>query len=125
MAGEGQAHLDPHLPAPAPPHPCSPAPSPPLPAPLFPASQGGTPLYGRQPRSGLWTTFVSFLWFSLAISALTFMWGVGAAAVRKYAAGGGLPAPGGPPGTAVNGANSLFAPKEYNKVRGCVLPFRF
>ena len=49
------------------------------------------------------------------ICGLTMLWGVGAAAVRKYA--GGLPAAGGT-GPAVMGSNSVFAPKEYSKV-GC------
>jgi hypothetical protein len=79
--------------------------------------QGGIPSFGRQPQSGLWTSLVSFLWFSLFLSALTFLWGVGAAAVRKYGAAGGLPQAGAAPGTAVSN-NNIFAPREYNKVGG-------
>lgn len=87
--------------------------------PLHVYVQGGSGnLLGQQPRSGLWTSLLSFLWFGAIVAALTFLWGLGATVVRKYTAGGatgGLPQPGNGAATAVPGGNSIFSPKEYSK----------
>ena len=80
----------------------------------------------REGGGGLWAAVQSFLAFCLTISALTFVWGVGAQAVRRY---GGLPGSGGfgapgagaavPSVAASSSPTSVFAAKEYSKVTGC------
>lgn len=67
--------------------------------------------------SGPWG-FLSSLFFSaLTFVALTVLFGLGVAAIKRYS-GGGAGAFAGGPSTAITGpGGTSYAPKEYNKVR--------
>ena len=77
----------------------------------------------NQPQ-GLVNLLQRFVGFAFTLFFFTFCWALGAAVVRRYSSGGIGAAPAGigtssgagaMPGLSNNGANSLFAPKEYSK----------